>query len=529
MHFTLFCQKSNSALFYLILSEDYDRRILMSNYFFITNKVDLTTSAIELAQMKRMKIFDKIGAKSTIVEIAESFLHPYVEQKYDLEGRIINMYDYFQKLNQHPESAEKALISRIFNGKVYHSKKDDYGDLCYFAEDNSIKIYMFRKRVYYVDYFDNSNRVYRREFYKCGVLSSAEVFNQFGKTILKQYYDTNATPVLEFYYYSASASDRSLSQIVLHRRLSSDAEILQSFDSLRKFTAYFLDQLSVASQDSNIFLIDRSTPCLDALNCIESKKSKFYLVFHSKFENNGKLRGAYATVPNLLKSGILSGVISATSGEAVEFSSLLKLSSELSLNIPVGYSNLPKHVDYSLRDKNKIILVSRISQEKRVGDAIQAVIEAKKNNPDIYLDIWGYSNDEEENNKVRSLVQVNKAGDYIHFKGYKKDLSEEYDSASIQLQTSKYEGFGLAMLEGQSHGLPVISYDVKYGPQELITDDYSGFLVTSGDTHKLAHAIDYLLHNREAASSMSQEAYENSKKYSFENVTNLWKNFVQKK
>ncbi len=40
------------------------------------------------------------------------------------------------------------------------------------------------------------------------------------------------------------------------------------------------------------------------------------------------------------------------------------------------------------------------------------------------------------------------------------------------------EGFSLALLESLAHGVPVISYDIKYGPNELITPDFNGYLIT---------------------------------------------------
>lgn len=47
------------------------------------------------------------------------------------------------------------------------------------------------------------------------------------------------------------------------------------------------------------------------------------------------------------------------------------------------------------------------------------------------------------------------------------------------------EGFSLALLESLAHGVPVISYDIKYGPNELITSDFNGYLITKNDEDAL--------------------------------------------
>ena len=59
------------------------------------------------------------------------------------------------------------------------------------------------------------------------------------------------------------------------------------------------------------------------------------------------------------------------------------------------------------------------------------------------------------------------------------------------------EGFSLALLESQSHGVPTISYDIKYGPSELIINDYNGLLVNFNDENQLYEKVRNLLLNPE--------------------------------
>ena len=50
-------------------------------------------------------------------------------------------------------------------------------------------------------------------------------------------------------------------------------------------------------------------------------------------------------------------------------------------------------------------------------------------------------------------------------------------NSSAFLMTSLFEGYPLSTLESLSHGCPVISYDIKYGPREQISEGVDGFLV----------------------------------------------------
>ncbi len=68
---------------------------------------------------------------------------------------------------------------------------------------------------------------------------------------------------------------------------------------------------------------------------------------------------------------------------------------------------------------------------------------------------------------------------HVYLRGFLKvSYTKEYSDAYLSLITSNMEGFSLALLESLAHGVPVISYDIKYGPNELITPDFNGYLIT---------------------------------------------------
>ena len=57
------------------------------------------------------------------------------------------------------------------------------------------------------------------------------------------------------------------------------------------------------------------------------------------------------------------------------------------------------------------------------------------------------------------------------------------------LLTSLYEGFALVIQESIANGTPVISYDIKYGPRDMIQDGVNGYLVEDGNIDQLAECI----------------------------------------
>ncbi|WP_434108552.1 glycosyltransferase [Levilactobacillus brevis] len=124
------------------------------------------------------------------------------------------------------------------------------------------------------------------------------------------------------------------------------------------------------------------------------------------------------------------------------------------------------------------------------------------------------------------MVEDANADGYIHFCGYRKDLTSVYKTADVAVLTSAYEGFSMAILEALGHSCPVVSYNINYGPKELIKDKKTGVLVPAGDTWTLQRTLSHLLANRNILRHYSHEAKSAMTPYSQKNVANKWVNFI---
>lgn len=84
------------------------------------------------------------------------------------------------------------------------------------------------------------------------------------------------------------------------------------------------------------------------------------------------------------------------------------------------------------------------------------------------------------------------------------------------------EGFNLSLLEAVSHGDIGITYDVNYGPDEIINDGENGYVVPNGDYHALAERIVYVLKHNRISQQLSKNAYNSTRRYSENEVWNKW-------
>ena len=93
--------------------------------------------------------------------------------------------------------------------------------------------------------------------------------------------------------------------------------------------------------------------------------------------------------------------------------------------------------------------------------------------------------------------------------------------------SSRYESFGLVLIEAMSCGLPVVSFDCKYGPLSIVKDSVTGKLVPKNDIVKMADAICSLIENGAERLRMAQNARKESVKYKPEYIMPLWHEFYK--
>ncbi|PZJ48887.1 glycosyl transferase family 1, partial [Staphylococcus aureus] len=80
--------------------------------------------------------------------------------------------------------------------------------------------------------------------------------------------------------------------------------------------------------------------------------------------------------------------------------------------------------------------------------------------------------------------------------------------------------------ESLSVGTPVISYDVDYGPSELIQDGFNGYLVPQGDINQMVEKVDQLLNNTQKLQQFSINSIESAQQYNATTISTKWQNIL---
>ncbi len=103
-----------------------------------------------------------------------------------------------------------------------------------------------------------------------------------------------------------------------------------------------------------------------------------------------------------------------------------------------------------------------------------------------------------------------------------KDIFSEYAKSAFLVLTSAYEGFGMVLIEAMAVGLPVISFDCKCGPRDIIDNGNNGLIVHHGDCHALSKAMSNLMNDDGLRLKMSLKAKITSESFSEDVIMEKW-------
>ena len=119
--------------------------------------------------------------------------------------------------------------------------------------------------------------------------------------------------------------------------------------------------------------------------------------------------------------------------------------------------------------------------------------------------------------------------DKIKLLGYQnQDVIEKYYSNStVFVMASISEGLPMVLLEAMKHGIPCIAYKIN-GTEDIITDDYNGYLIAKRDEKEFVNKLNSLLENEEKCQLLSHNAISTAQNYFPSVISKKWYEILDK-
>jgi glycosyltransferase involved in cell wall biosynthesis len=169
---------------------------------------------------------------------------------------------------------------------------------------------------------------------------------------------------------------------------------------------------------------------------------------------------------------------------------------------------------------NKVILaVGRLTHQKGFDLLINAISLIEDECKGWTVKIIGAGEDEE---KLKKQIEALNLGNLIKIYPTTNVIVQEYLEASIYVLSSRWEGLPMVLIEAQSCGLPIVSFDCPVGPADIVHHNEDGLLVRNGDIYALSSEIAKLICDENKRKNIGKEAIKNSSKFKADNIFPLW-------
>jgi glycosyltransferase involved in cell wall biosynthesis len=178
----------------------------------------------------------------------------------------------------------------------------------------------------------------------------------------------------------------------------------------------------------------------------------------------------------------------------------------------------------SNQSSKKVIAVGRHAYEKGFDNLLKIWKKVVEDYPDWVLEIYGKSDEKFE---LRELAKNLNLTENIVFHEPVQNINEKYSEASFYLMTSRFEGFGMVLIEAMAAGLPCVAYDCPCGPRSIIDNEKNGFLIQNNNEKDYINAVKTLIEDKELRIRMGETAKSVISEYNLDEIMQSWNQFFR--
>ena len=489
---------------------------------FKSNKGGLNKAIISRANMlataSKQVNFLTIGFLPELKELVDD---AYFNGSLEKNVIMINLFAYFEK---------KSILNSIKEplDSSYFAQTEEEGYQSFSAFNHSVRFYkdgLYRKykrfnaegELLFIDYFNDARNLIKREnFNKEGVLIRKRHYSQVtGKVTTEEYINRNGDCYLSMWIDEKEQRGRCLLPFEN-----------KEFKTYKNLVSFWVTQLISMYRNPCVTTDHRHLD--DCLLKIKHENITRIAVVHSShlakpYTDISRINGEHKKLLESIDQ--FDHIVFLTKDQLNDVITIYGTNERFNL-IPHAIPEKAK-CDFSILPKNNLaVTIGRLEDVKNLDSAIRAFSRVIKDIPTAEYHIYGSGTHEDHLNQL--IVEL-RLKNNVFLKGYTTNSVNNLREATISILSSKNEGFGLVITESMSAGTPVISYNTKYGPAEIIRNNIDGFIVDYGNENELAAKIISIMNDLELRNRMSEKSLQVSERFSTKRFIENWTKLLESK
>jgi glycosyltransferase involved in cell wall biosynthesis len=208
------------------------------------------------------------------------------------------------------------------------------------------------------------------------------------------------------------------------------------------------------------------------------------------------------------------GLVTMTSGALAFFPPALRKRSWVIPN-PVDLSEIGER----RREGKTLVAVGRLVPQKGFDLLLQAFADVSRDHPEWTLVIWGEGTSRAELERQRDELGLTAR---VRMPGVTPKPGTWVETADVFVLSSRFEGWGIVLLEAMAADLPVVSFDCEWGPREMIEDEKNGILVERENVGALADALRRMLSSPSLRSQLGDAAGMTAREFTPQRIVDRW-------
>lgn len=259
---------------------------------------------------------------------------------------------------------------------------------------------------------------------------------------------------------------------------------------------------------------------LDVLSIPAARRLKTKVVSWEHFNCEFEQQILYRKLISRLTVRFADYIITLTEEDKQNYRKILGRKTQIS----AIYNMVPKMKrNEEILRENWIVTAGRLTYQKGIEYLAKIAVPVLKEHQDWK---WLVLGDGEYRKFLEQVISENKLEDQLILKGMVDQVEWYLNRAKLFVLTSRYEGFGMCLVEALQMHVPCISFDIKIGPSEIITDRQNGILIPPFECEQMIQEIDDLIENPDRLEELSANTMIGFERYQDEYIIEKWKSVL---